>query len=197
MPEKLLMAFAIAGMLVQSCDGQSAGFKRYADPVYGVSFEYPGDWSSGEQGAFYFYLGTAILFPPGPGGQPDEPRVRVGFKAPDGAGAPYANTDLSGVEFVYAVLLHVTADACYARLAPEHWQRPPIVIHGVTYRRAQGGDAGLGHGARRDDYATFRHGRCYLFEGGVHSATSDEARPYSEAPLVKELDAVMQSVRIR
>jgi hypothetical protein len=68
-----------------------------------------------------------------------------------------------------------------------------------VYNHFSGGDAGLGHGASREIYSSFRDGHCYLFEESIHTVSMDDPKslsPVEWKQLHKELDRIMQSVRI-
>jgi hypothetical protein len=113
-----------------------------------------------------------------------------------------ANVERVAVRCGIGLHCSISSGADYARLGQDAdgWKRSQIVIAGVTYRRVQGGDAGLGHGATRDLYGTFREGRCYLFEGGIHTTTADNPKFLAGAKLRKienQIAAVMQSVKIQ
>jgi len=198
---KGLLSAAIAGCVVLSAQAQTSPLKSYVDPQYGVSFQYPAEWKL--DNGLGFYLGTQILLnPEGSSKGPDKARAIVGFDRKLNAEGQYPDgVNLTGVEFVYLVLPKTDAAHCYARLGADAngWKRSQVVIAGVTYRRVQGGDAGLGHGATRDLYGTFREGRCYLFEGDIHTTTGDNPKFLTGAPLQKlegQIAAVMQSVRL-
>ena len=197
-----LLWAAISACIVLSVQAQTPTLKSYVDREYGVSFQYPAEWKLDNN--LGFYLGTQIL--PNPEGSsegPDKPRAIVGFERKLNAQGQYPDgTNLSGVEFVYLVLPQADAAHCYARLGADAngWKRSQIVVAGVTYQRVQGGDAGLGHGATRDLYGTFREGRCYLFEGDIHTTTADNPKFLAGAKLRKienQIAAVMQSVKIQ
>jgi hypothetical protein len=175
---------------------QTPRLKRFHDAKYGVTFRYPAGWSAGTD--VQFYLGSEILQLNSDGGAGD-PIAKVGFHVKQGD-KKYSGTNLDGVQFVYNVIPKGAADAC--RKQVEEVANNPVVqtvIHGVTYNHFSGGDAGLGHGASREIYSTLQNGDCYLFEEAIHTASMNETRPLDPAKLHalrKELDAVMQSVRI-
>ena len=200
MSEKLLLCLVILGGVVGSGDGQSARLKSYVDPEYGVSFRYPAGWKVDDSLAFY--LGTQILLDPDSSEGPDKARAIVGFERKLNAQGEYPDgVNLSGAEFVYLVLPHTDQEHCYARLGQdgEGWTQSQVVIKGVTYRRVEGGDAGMNHGATRDIYGAFENGRCYLFEGDIHTTTGNNPRSLSGAQLRKlqsQIAAVMKSVKL-
>lgn len=195
-----LLSLAIAGMVVPLVHAQTTVFKSYVDSEYGVSFQYPAQWK--QDNSLLFYLGTQILLNPDSSQGPDKARAIVGFTRTLNSQGEYPDgVNLNGVEFVYLVLPHTDQEHCYARLGQggEGWRQSQVAIQGVTYRRAQGGDAGMGHGVTRDIYGAFESGRCYLFEGDIHTLTANNARTVTGAQLRKlqeQIVAVMQSVRI-
>ena len=197
---KRLLSVVIAGYAILSARSQPAALKSYVDSEYGVSFQYPAEWKLNN--GLGFYLGTQILLT-GDSNEPyDKARAIVGFERKLNAQGEYPDgVNLSGVEFVYLVIPHTDAAHCYARLGQDsdESKRSQIGVAGVTYRRVQGGDAGMGHAVTRDLYGTFRDGRCYLFEGDVHTTTANNPRFLAGAPLQKleaEIAAVMQSVKL-
>jgi hypothetical protein len=191
----LRLIAAGAGIVIAAsfATAQTPHFKTYRDPQYGVTFRYPAAWKADPK--MEFYLGSIIL-------GTDQPLMKVGFQTSDKGSTYPATTSLVGVEFVYLALPQATADACYARLPEQDGdsKKSEIVIHGVTYKRVQGADAGMGHGAGRDMYAAYLRGRCYLFEGGIHSGyAGEDMKPLTQKQtrkLQNDLAAVMQSVTI-
>jgi hypothetical protein len=175
---------------------QIRAHKTFHDPKYGVSFRYPSGWSDGAD--VDFYLGSEILDVKPEGGAA-APIAKVGFAVKEGD-PRFSHTHLSGVQFVYNVISQSTPEDCRGRI--QDLSRDPIVetvLRGVTYHHFSGGDAGLGHQASREIYATFREGRCYLFEEAIHTATGENSRALTVQQwkhLRRELDAVMQSVHI-
>lgn len=195
-----LLPVVLAGYAILPARSQTPVSKSYVDHEYGVSFQYPADWKL--DSGLGFYLGTQILLS-GDSNEPyDKARAIVGFERKLNAQGEYPDgVNLSGVEFVYLVIPRTNAAHCYARLGQEgdKSKRSQIVVAGVTYRRVQSGDAGMGHAVTRDLYGTFRDGRCYLFEGDIHTTTANNPKFLAGGPLRKlegQIAAVMQSVRI-
>ena len=184
----VLLACALAA------PAQSPALKTFHDATYGVTFRYPAQWSSGPD--VQFYLGSEIL-ERNPDGGAKEPLGKVGFVV--GKTGPYAGTDLNGVQFVFNAIARSTEDDCRKRV--EDVANRPLLqttVHGIAYNHYSGGDAGLGHGAAREIFSSFRDGHCYLFEESVHTVSMDDPKPLSPSQLNhlhKELDGVMQSVR--
>ena len=173
---------------------QSSALKTFHDAKHGVTFRYPAQWESGPGVAFY--LGSEILnLAPDGGAVP--PLGKVGFVVQPESG-PYAGTNLNGVQFVYNVSPDSTAGECRKRVeGVSNNPITPATVHGVAYNYFSGGDAGLGHGADRKIYSTFRDGNCYLFEESIHTWNPD-AKPLSVPEmnrLRQALNRVMQSVR--
>lgn len=173
---------------------QSSAFKTFHGAKYGVTFRYPAHWDSGP--SVMFYLGSEILNL-APDGGTVPPLGKVGFVVNPESG-PYAGTNLNGVQFVYNMSPDSTAGECRKRV--EDVANSPVTqatIHGVIYNYFSGGDAGLGHGAGRKIYSTFRGGNCYLFEESIHTWNPD-AKSLGAAQmnrLRRVLSRVMQSVR--
>lgn len=146
-----------------------------------------------------FYLGSEITTTDEKTGL-IQPRAKVGFVA-DTKHGEYAGTNLGGVQFVYNEIADKNEAACFrhvADLANDQHPVDTVKLHGVTYTHYFGGDAGLGHGADRKIYATYREGRCVLFEESMHSFNMDDPKALSNekrAHLWRQLDAVMQTVR--
>jgi hypothetical protein len=180
--------------------GQAQSLKSFQDPHTTVIFSYPAEWSDGPE--VLFYLGSAITTLTKDGG-PAAPRAKVGFVV-DKKSGPYAGTNLNGVQFVYNEVPDADADSCRKRVTDrteDEFKVEPVQLNGVTYTHYSGGDAGLGHGAQREIYATYREGRCILFEESIHrfNLAPDEAKQLSAEQteqLRRELDAVMRSVRL-
>lgn len=193
-----IAAGCVAAIAVASAASQTPQLKTYSDPRYGVTFRYPAAWKADPK--LGFYLGTLIL--QGPDGAPDVPLTKVGFERTLGSDGAFPDkSNLDGVEFVYLVVPQTTAEACYKRLPEQDGEtkKSELVIHGVTWKRMQGGDAGLGHGAYRDMYASYIGSRCYLFEGGIHTLSANNTKYLQGAALMKlqnQLAAVMRSVTI-
>ncbi len=184
--------------------GDTQSLKSFHDAQTGVSFSYPAAWSGGSDLAFY---NTDVAFRAA-NGDPVPYRAKVGFKAWGRPGA-YAGTNLDGVQFVYNEVPEVNAEACRKRVdnvADDH-QHPveTIPLRGVSYARysVRPGDGGnMNHEAEGESYATFRGGRCFLFDESIFTYAGDETR-YKPLPreqmqeLRNQLDAVMRSVRFQ
>jgi hypothetical protein len=179
---------------VLSAHAQSTALKTFHDAKYGVTFRYPAQWKSGQ--AVQFYLDSEVLGLNPDGGEND-PIGKVGFVV--GQSGPYAGTNLNGVQFVFNVIPRSTEEECRKRV--EAVANKPLLqttVHGITYSHYSGGDAGLGHGASREIYSSFRDEHCYLFEESIHTVSMDDPKSLNPAQwkhLRKELDGVMQSVR--
>ncbi len=200
-PRKFTIAACGIGVMAASSfcllfQAQSSALKTFHDAKYGVTFRYPVQWDSGP--SVMFYLGSEILNR-APDGGATPPLGKVGFVVNPESG-PYAGTNLNGLQFVYNVNQDSTAGECRKRV--EDLANSPVTqatIHGVTYNYFSGGDAGLGHGADRKIYSTFRGGNCYLFEESIHTWNPD-AKSLSASEmnrLHRSLDQVMQSVRLK
>jgi hypothetical protein len=180
-----------------SCPAQS--LKSFHDPQTGVSFSYPAAWCNGPD--VLFYLGSEITTSNETTG-PVPPRAKVGLVA-DTKSGPYAGTNLNGVQFVYNEIPDTDAAACRKRvtdLADDQRPSDTVTLNGVIYAHYSGGDAGLGHGAEREIYSTYRGGQCVLFEESIHVFNLSEVKALSSAQtaqLRRQLEAVMQSVRFR
>jgi len=193
--EAFVLACAVAAQ------AQSPALTKFHDSVNGVAFRYPAQWSSGN--SLVFYLGSLILIGVQPGAGPEAPQANVGFNATESKG-PYAGTNLNGIQFVYHVAAATSPDEARKRIWPGRGGPKTMLtgekIHGVAFDHAFWKDAGLGHQADRDIYATFRDGHCYMFEEDIHTVSMDNVNPLTEGQLKqlrRELDSVMQSVRIR
>ena len=187
---------AILFLMALSAQAQTPALKTFQDAKYGVTFQYPEQWSAGPDVSFY--LGSEILQQNPDGGLPD-PIAKVGFVV-DEDRKNFAGTNLNGVQFVYNVILNSSKDDCRKRV--QSLSEDPIgaaTLHGVRYNHFSGGDAGLGHQASREIFSSFQRKRCYLFEEAIHTVSMDQARPIDPAKLKhlrEQLGAVMQSVRI-
>lgn len=201
---RILVALAVGALvsiIVPPAAAQSPALKTYNDPKFGVSFRYPAVWNASP--TLSFYLGTTILERPHPPGGMDHPLMKVGFDRTSRGFAGYLHsTTLDGVEFTYLALPQTPPAACFARLPEQDGEtrKSDVTIHGVAYKRVQGGDAGMGHSVSRNMYAADIGGTCYLFEGGIHTSTgADSARPLSSTRTLRlqnQLAAVMRSVTI-
>lgn len=192
----LLAALAVL-VSALSLNGQSVPLNTFHDPAHGVTFRYPAAWVSGVA----FYLSSVIQYPRPEGGL-KPPLAIVGFTVKDTPG-PYQGTDLTGVQFVYNVVPDRDAAACARRVADvSNRGVTRTILNGIAYTHYSGADAGLGHGAQREVYSTFREGSCYLFEEAI--MTEDVAgaggqpralTPAQHRELRRQLDSVMLSVR--
>jgi hypothetical protein len=194
-----LHRYGVGVMAWAALHAQANRLVAYNDPTYGVSFVYPSEWKQDPQ--LGWYLGTDILHAFATKFDPLQPIAKIGFQ--NTGVSRYAGTNLDGVEFVYAVVPHLSEHVCYARLeeflSNTAANRKPVVIHGMTYLHFATGDGGLGHAATRDVYAAHVGDRCYLFEAGIHSEPGSDQRPVTKAQsdaLRAQLRAVMESVQV-
>jgi hypothetical protein len=184
--------------LLGSVASRAQWLKSFHDPNSGVGFFYPAAWSNGPEVSFYLDSEITTFDKTGP----IAPRAKVGFVANTKHGE-YAGTNLSGVQFVYNEIPDKDAAECRKRvtdLADDQRPADTVTVNGIAYTHYLGGDAGLGHGAERKIYSTYREGRCVLFEESMHTFSMDDPKALSDekrAQLWRQLDAVMQSVRFR
>jgi len=183
-------------LVALATQAQNPAAKVFHDAQYGVTFHYPARWSAGPDVGFY--LGSEIV-EQNPDGGTHDPIAKVGFVVREGD-SKYSGTNLNGVQFVYNVVPQSKAGSCRKRVQDLSEDLVgQTAIHGVPYNHFSGGDAGLGHQASREIYSTFQNGQCYLFEEAIHTASMNEVRPLKPTELKvlqRELDGVMQSVRI-
>ncbi len=135
---------------------QTVPTSGYVDAERGLSFRYPTVWtrSHSQQG----YLPSAILDTPGVHG-----KQTVTFE-PLGV---YASTNLTNLNFTYALLRNATAQTCHDAVAKNQDGTGPVttaMVNGVAFTEISGGDAGMSHRLGITLDSTFRNGTCYLFE---------------------------------
>jgi hypothetical protein len=166
--------------------------KRFYDPATDVSFSYPAAWQL--DNSLGDYMPTEILG----GSGPSTAIAKVGFH-----GIPHTN--LTNVEFVYAMTVTNNAESCYAfARTEEEGTSDWVELGGRKLFHYAGSDAGLSHSADENIYAFYRvHERqCLLFEEDVDSVAEnveDWAKPVPAAKLRLvnvQMAAVMKSVVI-
>jgi hypothetical protein len=167
----------------------------YRDKQHGVSFQYPANWKFDINRKFF--LITTISKPNHP------PLANVGFgdTLPNDHRAEYPNTNLAGVEFVYDVLPHTTAEQC-RNIAQSVSAATQERINGMTFHHRTFENAAMCKQATEDLYFTADSNRCYLFDALTETIcedTTEGARNITPAELqtVKEqLHQIMLSVKI-
>ncbi len=166
----------------------------YTDPAQGVSFRYPAVWQLSKTGQFY---DSVPIVPP----ETQETQAVVNFKA---ANTPYANTNLSGLDFTYTVVPQPSSSDCDA-LAIKSTGGPGksdhLNLNGVSFLHLKSGSASMCNQLTADLYTTFRNGRCFVFQAGFHTICAgvvDGSRaltPAETRALSRHLDAIMPTVR--
>jgi hypothetical protein len=164
--------------------------KRFYDPATDVSFSYPAAWQL--DNSLGDYMPTEILG----GSGPNTAIAKVGFH-----GIPHTN--LTNVEFVYAMTVTNNAESCYAfARTEEEGTSDWVELGGRKLFHYAGSDAGLSHSADENTYAFYRVRQCLLFEEDVDSVAEnveDWAKPVPAAKLRLvnvQMAAVMKSVVI-
>ena len=174
---------------VIAAQAQSPALKTYHDAKFGVTFQYPAEWTSDAGSP------SAIVLDPENG-----PHAWFGFNAPL-EGGPYSGTTLSDLVFVYNVFPGSTATQCRKLIGSNlNGVQKPVeaTLRGVTYDHFSFAGAQTGHQAFEEIYDTASHGQCYLFEEVIHTASARGPKFLSAAQskqLQRKLDRVMQSVR--
>ena len=175
-----------------AAQAESPALKTFHDEKYGVKFQYPAQWTSGNE----IVLGPAVAYL----AAEDEPLGKIGFVV-GRDGGPYAGTTLTDVVFAYNVIPCSTANQCRKRIEGnlnDTRRRVKTTLRGVTYDHFSYEGAGLGHQEHGEVYAAAKHGHCYLFEGVVHTVSMEGAKPLSAAQLdhlSAEFASIMRSVR--
>lgn len=166
--------------------------KRFHDARTDVSFSYPAAWRLDD--SLGDYMPTLILG----GNGPSVAIAKVGFQ-----GIP--NTNLTDVEFAYAMTVTKDAASCYSFVqsnadAPNGW----VTVGGTKFIHNTGSGAGLSHSQEWSIYAFYRERehQCLLFEEDIDSVAEnveDWAKPVPAAKLAlvtAQMAAVMKSVVI-
>jgi hypothetical protein len=165
--------------------------KYFHDPATDVDFRYPAEWKL--DSSLGDYIPVSILNVPGV-------RKAVAKVGVQGIG----NTALTSVQFVYAFAMTPNEERCHnlGSVAEESSNKAIVIINGARYEKTSNGGSSAGHSADQIVYATFREGRCYLFDEFIASAGTlieEGARRVSKATyaqIERQLEEVMQSVTI-
>lgn len=163
----------------------------YQDGETGIRFQYPVVWKQVSRSDNY--MAPSVL-------KPDEtPKIIVGFSP---KGNLYEKTNLSSLTFTFLAPAASSKSACQARVRKDpsvsHTERQ--TIHGVAYLRGTGGDAGMCHQQKAEVYATYRSGRCYVFEKDFNTSCAfpDQGRreltETERDALQRHLDAILETV---
>ncbi len=174
---------------------QTVPTNGYADAEHGISFRYPTVWTTSHdtQG----YLPSAILDTPGV-----HAKQTVTF-APLGV---YATTNLTNLNFTYALLRNATAQTCHDAVAKNQDSTGPVTtatVNGVPFTEISGGDAGMSHRLSITLDGTFRNGTCYLFErdeATIAPGVEQGKRTLTDAEeraLQRHLRDIFQSIRFQ
>ena len=202
-PRRLLHAFPLAALATTLAAQTSAAppakpvpMKAYTDRGNGVSFQYPAAWTFSTKGTFYD--SPAAIVP-----ADSDPQAVVTFNS---AGNVYAKTNLAGLDFTYVALPKPSREACLQQAAAatqdDGTTPKPISLNGIVFVHAVRGDAGMCHQVSGDVYATYRAGRCFLFEADTHTICpgvvdgTHALTPAESKALARHLDAIIRTVTI-
>ncbi|WP_446743174.1 hypothetical protein [Silvibacterium acidisoli] len=163
----------------------------YQDKESGVRFQYPVVWKQASRSDNYLSPSVLKLG--------EDPKVSVAF-SPEGN--LYEKTNLSSLTFTFLAPAVASKSACQARVLtnPSMRSTEEQTIHEVTYLHGTGGDAGMCHQQQAEVYATYRAGRCYIFEKDFNTTCPfpDQGRreltQTERTALQRHLDAIMETV---
>jgi hypothetical protein len=191
----ILSSIAVLGAMVLA--GRPAvpvPLTTYTDAANGVRFQYPAVWTRSSEVVAYL---PSYLTMDG-----STPTAVLQFS---GKGNVYEKTNFDSLSFIYLAVPGKTQAECHelGEMKDEN-EKPPqtVVIHGVAYRHASGGDAGMSHDLSIELYSTWRSGTCLLFEEDLRNIAPgviDGARaltPLEFHALQRHLDRIMQSVTL-
>jgi hypothetical protein len=173
--------------------------KIYTDRTSGLTLTYPSNWTLTHS----MTDAPALLFDVGDRSQASQVTVLSEEKTYIAAPVNSYSDHTQGT-FIFRVLSDVTGEKCYAVVSSfGHDQRRPAwtTLHGTRFLKLEIAYAALGTADGHTLYATFRSGKCYLFEGLILSWHTDEELPPDFKPdppnlLADQMDQIMQSVRI-
>lgn len=163
----------------------------FQDTETGVRFRYPLVWK--QVSPTDEYASSAIW------SSGETPKIMVAFSP---KGNVYAKTSLELLSFIFLVPVVHSEPECLNRVLKNDALKSfdKKTIHDVVYQHGSGGGAGMCHGQNYDVYATYRGGRCFVFEKdfNTHCTSSDdgtrELTSTEEKALQNHLDGIMQSV---
>ena len=195
------MVVALISSAISAVPQSQHSFKIYRDPSTGVSFIYPGNWTSDPESLFS--ADSALLLKPDSERKPSDPtaydiaHTKVGLRFH----APQTDREAGGAAFVYALLPENNDVGCRRRatrsFGEDDKSANDVTIGNIVFTHVSASDSGLGHSRNREIYVSFLGGKCYGFEEQVDTFDIDG---WSEETLVKnmkaELNATMKSVRV-
>jgi hypothetical protein len=198
-----LVLAASLPLAAQQVKPSTSDFKRFIDPVSGVTFSYPSTWTLADDEQFYIPLGITFIKD---SSSQNRPRAVIFAKSLPGVES-WPKTSFAGVEFGYDSPKAASADVCSALANTEDSPDGPIVdvtIAGITFWRGKSGSGGMGHSIEEDIYTTFSaaSGNCLRFDLALHSENVDgdtPMRPLSPRELAiihRSLRDVLASIRI-
>ncbi|WP_263382505.1 hypothetical protein [Granulicella arctica] len=142
--------------------------RLYADGPSGVSFSYPANWLlNADDDAATAKLRIV---------SEAQPVAVVQLEGNFADAGPYKGTDFEAGAFAYVVSPRKTAEHCYEALDPiaGDEQKPMAVTwNGLAARRLEAKYSVAGTEDSHEIVATYRRGRCYLFETVIVSQAVD------------------------
>jgi len=176
--------------------------REYVDSANGVRFNYSASWQLGP--GVGSYIPPAILENDKNPAEALQADAIVVLKGRDAENGPYAHTNFISGIFYYRLASELTEKQCYARadsLAEDKGKVDRAEIHGVRYAHGHVDGQALCNESTQDLYATFRSGRCYLFEKQVSTicqhAELRDITPGELKEINRELSQIMVSVQLR
>ena len=167
----LLLLTGLSFSAFAQSDSSAPSQQQYVDGANGVRFTYPADWLLNRSVSSYFP--PEILENDKSPAEPHQADAVVVLKGRDAENGPYAHTNFMSGIFYYRIARELDEKQCYARedsLGEDQekkadWEE----INGVRYRHGHVAGQALCNESTQDLYATFRFGRCYLFEKQVNT----------------------------
>jgi hypothetical protein len=196
-------ALALVGwILMLPASGVAASSKSklstYSNKAYGVSFQYPSDWSLRE--------GDQVKLSWGYSG-PVEDWLPHGVKvvAVETPSDLYRGTDFGGAFLKVSVDTTLTLLECH-RSAFRDWkevkpgEHPTVWVGENQFSEADEDDAGMGHQRTADYYHIFRNQTCYEFELGLSTngyGDVENLKRVNGGDVFGKLTAILATVTIR
>jgi len=169
--------------------GPQSKFNVYKSHDYGVSFQYP--WQYTRVGA-KAVADDYSLQPQSDGLNGQITLVRIDI--PKGF---YPGTDFDSGYFTLSINPDLKKDECEATLKTAKDSKPQMVnINGVEYRWVESNSGGHGESAKVRDYVGFATDTCYELETGVKTKNDGLAREIEADQVLKRLDPILISVKV-